>query len=293
MANQEHIEWLLEGVDNWNQRRKDKYFRPDLSGENIYWKFKMAGMLDNDGFVPLSNINLGWANLREAIFSRRFNDAGADAGADLRHAKLKCADLKNAHLRNSRLDEADLDGAVLNGANLRGASFRGAKMSNARLYRTDLFDADLTNAELKSTCFKKANLSCATLHNVDLSSANLIGTELGWSRPWNAKLYDDSDSISSSCQDVRCGEQINCVADLIKRCNELYAKRSDAVLYFRGERTSEWELRPSVMRYSKEGNRPLYSNESKMLLDLMSCRPGISLTPLQLSTNGCWRNITG
>ena len=132
MANPEHIEWLLEGVENWNRRRNEKYFEPDLSGANIYWKFKTAGMLDNDDFVPLSNINLGWANLRGTIFSRR----RTNAGADLSHAILKSANLKNAYLANSKLDKATLQNALLDKANLYAASLCGAKMSGARLYRT-------------------------------------------------------------------------------------------------------------------------------------------------------------
>ena len=270
MANPEHIEWLLEGVDYWNRRRREKFFRPDLSGENIYWKFKTAGMLDSDDFVPLSNINLGWANLRETIFSSKYTDAGAD----LRHAIFRVADLKNAHLANSKLNNAVLDHAVLDGANLLNVKLCDAEMNRARLYRTDLFKGDLTNAQLNLAFLKKANLSCATLHNADLSSAFLTGTELGSSHPWKAKLYCDSDSMPSSYQDVKCDKQINCVADLIEQCNKHDTNRSETVIYFRGEHTSEWELRPSVMRCSGLGDLPLRSKESNLLLDLMSRRPG-------------------
>ena len=270
MPNPEHIEWLLEGVDNWNRRRNENKFKPDLSGANIYWEFKERGMLDNDSYIPLAHINLSGANMREAIFYSSFTTGGAD----LRHANLWRVNLKNAQLPNSRLNHAVLRGAVLDGAYMLNANLCDAKMSNARLYRTDLFEADLTNAELNLAFLKKASLSLATLLNADLSSANLTGTDLGSSRPWKAKLYHDSGSMSSSYQDVKRDKQINGVAKLIEQCNELDANRSDAVIYFRGEHTSEWELRPSVMRYSKNGSLPLHSKESNMLLDLMSCRPG-------------------
>ena len=270
MANPEHIEWLLEGVDNWNRRRNEEDFNPNLSGANIYREFEKRGMLDNDGFIPLSNINLSEVNMREAIFYSSFTTGGAD----LSHANLWRVNLENAQLPNARLNHAVLRGAVLDGADLPNAKLCDAKMSNAHLYRTNLFNSDLTNAELNLTFLIEANLSCATLHNADLASANLTGTDLGWSHPWKAKLYHDSDSMSSSYQDVKCDKQINCVADLIEQCNKLDANCSDAVIYYRGEQTSEWELRPSVMRYSKKGNLPLHSKESNMLLDLMSCRPG-------------------
>ena len=32
MADQEHVEWLKEGVETWNERREKTNFTPDLSG---------------------------------------------------------------------------------------------------------------------------------------------------------------------------------------------------------------------------------------------------------------------
>ena len=269
MANPEHIKWLLEGVNSWNQRREEEDFEPDFSGANIYWEFEVRGKLDKKNFIPLSNINLSGANLLGTIFCCRFTGAGAD----LRHANLWSANLKNAHLANSKLDDAVLYSAVLDRANLLGAHLIDAQMSSARLYRTYLFEADLTNANLDPSFLKKANLSFATLHNTKLSSANLTGTVLGSSHPWKAKLYSDSGSKSSTYQDVKYDKQINCVADLIEQCNKLDANRSDAVIYYRGERTNKWELRPSVMRLPKPGKISLRSKESNLLLNLMSRRP--------------------
>ena len=269
MANPEHIEWLLEGVDNWNRRRNEEDFNPDLSGANIYREFEERGMLDNDGFIPLSNINLSGANMREAIFYSSFTTGGAD----MRHANLSRVKLENAQLPNSRLNHAVLRGAVLDGAYMLNANLYDAKISNARLYRTDLFKADLTNAELKKAFLKKASLFLATLLNADLSSADLTGADLGWSHPWQAKLYRDSGPMSSSYQDVKRDQPIKCVADLIKQCNRLDTNDSGAVIYYRGESTNKWELRPSVMRLQKPGKFSLIFEERNMLLDLMSRRP--------------------
>ena len=269
MPNSEHIKWLLEGVDSWNRRRIAEDFEPDLSGENIYQEFESRGMLDDDKFIPLSHINLRGADLREAVFSNRFTDAGAD----LTHANLWWANLENAQLPNSRLNHAILHGAVLDGAYMLNAKLCDAKMLNARLYRTNLFNGDLTNAELNLAFLIEADLSCATLHNADLSSADLTGTDLGWSHPWEAKLYRDRGPMSSSYQDVKLDKQINCVAELINQCNKLDTNDSDAVIYFRGEATNKWKLRPSVMRLQKPGKFSLISEESNMLLDLMSRRP--------------------
>ena len=243
MPNPDHIEWLLEGVDSWNQRRRKKDFEPDLSGANIYGLFDEADMLDEDDNIPLSNINLNRANL------------------------------ENARLLYARLNEANLQGALLDRANLYEANLSGAMMQGAQLYRAKLYHADLTDAVLDLAYLKKAYLFQTTLRGTDLSSTKLTGAEFGASWPWEAKLYRDSGPRSSSYQDVKLEKQINSVADLIEQCNKLDANRSNAVIYFRGEHTNEWELRPSVMRCSELGDFPFRSKESNMLLDLMSRRP--------------------
>ena len=44
-------------------------------------------------------------------------------------------------------------------------------------------------------------------------------------------------------------------------------------LYYRGERDSAWDLRPSVMRPSNDGTFNLRAHEGEMLRDLISRRP--------------------
>ena len=58
MANEQHIEWLLEGVEAWNARREREDFVPNLAGVNLYKKFQEAEKLDSNGQIPLSGINL-------------------------------------------------------------------------------------------------------------------------------------------------------------------------------------------------------------------------------------------
>ena len=66
---------------------------------------------------------------------------------------------------------------------------------------------------------------------------------------------------------------ITCVADLIQECTKLGAHQTDCLLYYRGEETNKWKLRPSVMRPLQKSQFSLCSKESTMLLDLMSRRP--------------------
>ena len=249
MANSGHIKWLLEGVESWNARRGQEDFVPDFAGANIYEEFRKAGKLNHDSKIPLSRINLN--------------------GADLSHANLLWANLKHAQLANSKLDDAVLKGANFERANLTRASLRGAKMASTTFSGADLFQANLKDAAVANAFFRDANLCHATLEGTDLANATLTGVDLAYSQPWRAKLFTDINSISSVSHD-KC---VRCVADLIKACRN-FGGHGGHTLYFRGERTTTWELRPSVMRRCSRGDKfTLRDKEGEMLVDLMSRRP--------------------
>lgn len=101
MANQQHINWLLEGVETWNARRERDGFRHDFNGADLQKALKDAGMVTKTG------------------------------GADLREADLRQADLRGANLRGVDLREADLLEADLWGANLREENLWGADLREA------------------------------------------------------------------------------------------------------------------------------------------------------------------
>jgi len=84
MANQEHLDILKQGVDIWNQWRKEHpdITDPDLSGANL---------IDAD----LSGANLSHANLNFANLSL----------ANLNHAKLSNTNLDGADIDQEQLDE--------------------------------------------------------------------------------------------------------------------------------------------------------------------------------------------
>ena len=149
MANQKHIEWLLKGVNAWNERREREDFQPDFEGADISGAFKKMGALGNDGRAYLRGINL--------------------SGADL--------------------SRADLSGADLSRADLSRADLSGADLSRAKLCKAHLIEADLTEAELDRANLSSANLTRAILTNADLRKANLIGANLSRSQPWKARLY--------------------------------------------------------------------------------------------------------
>src|SRR4051795_13670279 len=96
MANKEHLAQLKQGVEAWNQwRRENPNARPDLSQANLAG----AHLVEAD----LSGTNLFWAdlahaNLHNADFSRS-NLFGANLfGANLHKAVLWDADLSDTGL---------------------------------------------------------------------------------------------------------------------------------------------------------------------------------------------------
>ena len=267
MADSQHITWLLEGVDSWNARREEQEFTPDLSGTNIYEEFRRAGRLGSDGYIPLANMNLNLANLRDSCLSKSLH------GADLTSAHLFGAQFQNARLTNSRLDSAIIVGARFDNANLNQAKLCNVEAGSTSFRGTRLFGADLTGAQINIAFFGGATLSWATLKGTDLTQANLTGADLSCSRPWEARLFQDSHATTEPDAQASHPQRITCVADLIRECTELEASHADNVIYLRGERTNTWDLLPSVMRRAQDVEFSIRDKEADMLLDLMSRRP--------------------
>jgi uncharacterized protein YjbI with pentapeptide repeats len=161
MANQEQLDILKQGVETWNQWRKEHAdIIPDLSEADL----SGADLIRAD----LSEANLYGADLREAILS----------GADLSEADLSKATLNEAILSEAELYEADLSGADLRGADLSRANLYGADLREAILSRADLSEATLSGATLSRATLSRADLSRATLSEATLSRATLSRADL-------------------------------------------------------------------------------------------------------------------
>jgi uncharacterized protein YjbI with pentapeptide repeats len=161
MANEEHLKLLKQGVEIWNQWRKDNpEIRPDLNGADLYGAY-------------LHEANLVGADL-----------SGADLSmADLYGADLSTANLSGAYLVGADFFEANLSGANLSGADLYEAILRlvnlsGANLSGANLNRTNLINAYLSGALLRKSNLRRANLSGAHLNGANLREASLYGASL-------------------------------------------------------------------------------------------------------------------
>ena len=124
----------IEGIREWNQRRRADEAIPDLIGANL-------------SYANLSYANLSYADLSGADLSN------ADlSNANLSGVVLSGADLSNADLSNADLVHAKLNGADLSGANLSGVVLSGADLSGVVLYGgfcwgTVFADVDLAEAK--------------------------------------------------------------------------------------------------------------------------------------------------
>ena len=262
MADEQHIQWLLEGVEFWNAQRLKENFNPDLAGMQLLPVFLDAGKANPPGQprVPLRGINLG-SNLDEDVLveitrtSYSNNPHFENLATNLARTNFQGADLANA-----KFDLADLRGAALSGCNLTGADFTKADLSGADLRGTDLIGANLAYANLNGTHVFGTDLTDAIVWSTDLA-----GTNLAMAEPWKAVLYPP---VEISLEQHPDGEElVKAITDLLSNIRRVKGHHAESVLYFRGESGCGWELRPSVMR---DG---LMEYESAMLIDLVSRRP--------------------
>lgn len=167
---QTHVALLSASVADWNRRRAEAPFEPDLAGADLT-DLSLAG-------ADLSGGDLAGADLSEVDCSDAdFHDAdlsGADLfGADLTGANLKMANLARADLSRASLQAADLYKASLNDTFLTEADLTGAYLAGA-----DLSRADLRGATLREANAQEANLRAARLETADLTAANLTGADI-------------------------------------------------------------------------------------------------------------------
>lgn len=158
MANPEHVQRLLAGVEVWNEwRRTQANVRPDLRQAELHAAKLMT------------------ADLREA---------------NLSGAKLQAANLGSADLSKANLTEADLQDAKLSQANLRDADLSHAELNDAWLNDANLVQATLFHCKLVNAKLMNAQLAGAVLIGTNLERANLTGCEVQGMFAWGLKLKE-------------------------------------------------------------------------------------------------------
>ena len=254
MANPQHIAWLQEGVKQWNARRQNQRFNPDLSSEDIS---RALGGHDREDIRQLS------VRLRDVNLS----------GADLSNSTLRDTDLSGASLSMANLEGANLTGSNFTGAQFFGGKSRGARYHSAIFVETIFFGHDLTGAQLNGAQLGKTKFVQCSLNSAHLYTEELADTDFTLSQPWSALLFSPSTQPSAGFYTLG-EEQIVDTNGLLDRCREFREQHGEeVVLYFRGESRYFPELRPSVMRDPEDSEARLRSVEGEMLDDLMTRQP--------------------
>ena len=254
MANTEHLSWLMEGVESWNDRRRKERFTPDLQGVDISSQFDLPEFPTT--LVP---------------------PCPALRGIDFSNADLTGARLENLDLSDANFVDAHLDDAKISGSSFGNSWFFESQLNRAHLKRCDFAGVTLKYTWFRSADFTEANLSGATfircqIENAIFHRAALSGTDFILTNPWTASLfYPTSQDVESEGFDT---DTIGSIDRLLEECRKFRdgAGRNDR-LYFRGESRSGWRLQPSVMRKPRKDRMRLRSVEGEMLKELETRQP--------------------
>ncbi len=199
MANQEHLDILKQGVEIWNQWRKEHAYKlVDLNKEELADSSPRELISDN---TDLSEEDLNDTN---SSFEDQDEDDLSDTNQifeelneeDLSEAVSNGVDLSTTGFasvnRNSGLvigfsrinvnfvgmHHPDRSFADLSGIDLSKNDLAGIDLSYVDLSFTDLTNVDLSNANLYRAGLSGASLSSANLNGANLCEANLRGTDL-------------------------------------------------------------------------------------------------------------------
>lgn len=308
MVKQQHVDWLLEGVDAWNERRRSSAFRPDFIGLAFRELFhgdlsasapdwaqtllpKPDGSIDDifrafDAGINLANDMMETAAIDSPgsdLDERHPND---DASAQSREideqtrAKLpfpieltgidfKFARLSGSHLSNADLRGADLRRADLTDATLRIADLRGANLEGCDLRGAIMWNVDLRGANLAGALLEGSELWWADLIGTDLEKADLRGADLRGAQPWTAKLYPSANQNPRQYDLARLpASKIASVEDMLRIVRGIDALYDDEVVIY-----FRGEALGSWQLTPSVMRQGYAAFESDMLLDLASKRP--------------------
>lgn len=171
MANQEHLDRLLQGVKKYNQWRK-KY--PDIQPDEEHLDLLMQAVEHwNKWRKEYPDIE---PDLEDAHLSPHFYDVPLNR-ADFFGVDFSGANLSGAHLNGFQLIDADFSGANLAAASFAGSRLTRANFSSALLDGTDLSGTDLDDADFKGAYLGYANLSRTSLRGTNFSKAEVGSTQ--------------------------------------------------------------------------------------------------------------------
>ena len=167
MANQEQLEIMMQGVNTWNEWRKEN---PGI--EINLRRAKLAGM-------NLSGVDLSKARLSEADLSH----------SNLSHSQFRAARMRATNLAETNLGDSYLSHAYLSEALVFNANLERANLRDATLNNTNLRNTNLCRADLRGCIFQGADISGANLIGADLRGAILVGTKIDKTKASGSFVY--------------------------------------------------------------------------------------------------------
>ena len=254
MGDQQHLDWLKEGVSSWNNRRQHTPFSPDLEDADISAAIGVHARADIRQITgDLRGIDLSSANLKNAILR----------DTDLTGSRFYSTDLTGANLIGSQFDDSTfVDGRLI------GADLKSASLQRTRFWLSNLDNAILVGANATSAEFWECSLERAHLYSTNLRDTRFIRSD-----PWEANLFwnPNQDTVNTATLNIHTIKGINDLLTVVQDLRAVYS--GDTTLYFRGESREFDELKPSVMRNPKQGMPPLKLFEAEMLTDLLTRQP--------------------
>ena len=156
MVDEEHLSWLKQGVEFWNNKRRENERLPiDLECADISGQF---GVHKDDGPYLRPEFSLKGIDLNNV---------------NLKGATLKNCDLTDADFLGAHLNDADFTGSMFAGVRFYGTFLNSAVLQHCNFRDVQFFDtkmnsADLSNSDMRSAEFLKCDLSDANLRTARL-----------------------------------------------------------------------------------------------------------------------------
>lgn len=154
MANTWHLRWIRQGIESWNQRRKQVSFKPDLRGACF------QELLTEGGDSDFSHINLNDSDLRGADLS----------GLSFAFGKFRRAQLSDARMSNANFTMADFYRSDLSRSDGSNSKFWGAKFRKSNLTDMLFENSIIDNAVFIGTDITYGQISSAKSNNSILLS---------------------------------------------------------------------------------------------------------------------------
>ena len=197
MANPEHLAILKQGVEIWNNWKKDN---PEITVDLSNTK-----LIDLD----LSNIDLSNAILSNTdckntkfedskLWSVNFNHANLEHTSFISAVLLGC-NFQHARLTNSHLFQANAFEADFSYANLYLASFAYSELSRTKFIKTYSRKADFSY-----TFLRDANFYQSDLENANFTQAHVLGTNFNQTCLTGICIDEQNTNRSTSLDDVIC-----------------------------------------------------------------------------------------